>query len=154
VSDTHKVMTSHLFWFGQNWDNDYLQSVIRESSLQSHRSSLHHTTWCPVWYITWTAFISSKQCIHLSTTGVEAHIFLRYGGFEKPINHRCDERMFGNGDCSGTQLDRSDSEQSPAATTVVLMESLYVLALYFCALSKVNVVQSMKLCVLMLGHSC
>jgi hypothetical protein len=86
---------------------------------------------------------------------VEAHIFLRYGGFERPINHRrCDERMFGNGDCSGTQLDRSDSEQSLAATTVVLMESLYVLALYFCALSKDNVVLSMKLCVLMLGHSC
>jgi hypothetical protein len=37
---------------------------------------------------------------------------------------------------------------------VVLMESLYVLALYFCALSKDNVVQSMKLCVLMLGHYC
>jgi hypothetical protein len=54
----------------------------------------------------------------------------------------------------GTQLDRSDSEQSLAATTVVLMESLYVLALYFCALSKDNVVLSMKLCVLMLGHSC
>ncbi len=36
---------------------------------------------------------------------------------------------FDNDDCSGTQLDRSDSEQSQAATTVALMESLYGLCI-------------------------
>jgi hypothetical protein len=36
---------------------------------------------------------------------------------------------FDNCDCSGTQLDRSDSEQSQAATIVVLMESLYGLCI-------------------------
>jgi hypothetical protein len=36
---------------------------------------------------------------------------------------------FDNGNCSGTQPDRSDSEQSQAATTVALMESLYGLCI-------------------------
>ncbi len=94
------------------------------------------------------------QSLLLSLLQSEAHSNCMEGLRRLLIMGGIMKACFDHCDCSGTQLDRSDSEQSLAATTVVLMESLYVLALYFCALSKDNVVQSMKLSMLMLGHSC